>query len=124
MPELATAEFAKASRLFAEAPPTEATIRGQMDADIWLAGLETRRGDVESARTHLQQVQRNLERAPSFGPEIGYYTTLADLTLRTNDSEATESALRSAVYLAEWALHTFPSDLARRQWAKQTDILS
>src|SRR5205814_259318 len=37
MPELASQEFSKASSLFSSAPPTEATLRGTLDADIWLA---------------------------------------------------------------------------------------
>jgi CHAT domain-containing protein/tetratricopeptide (TPR) repeat protein len=121
MPDLASREFATASSLFAVAPPTEATTRGKMDADIWLAGLEVRRGDLDQAAYHLHQVQRNLERAPSFNPEIGFYTTQAELSLRRHDSASTEAGLRSAIYLAEWALKSFPSEKVRRQWAKQTE---
>ncbi len=120
MVNLAAVEFAKAGALFAAAPPTEATMRGQIDADIWLAGLETRQGEVNRADTRLQRVQRNLERAPSFGPQIGFYTTQAELRLRSKDWVNAELALRSATFLAEWALRTFPSENARRQWAKQT----
>lgn len=121
MPRLAAVEFAKASDLFAAAPSSAATARGEMDADIWLAGLEARQGDLDQAAARLQKVQGNLERAPSFGTEIGFYTTLADLRLRSKDSSAAESALRSSIYLAEWALRTFPTESARRQWAKQTE---
>lgn len=121
IPQLASVEFAKASSLFAEASPTEATVRGQMDADVWLAGLKARQGELTSALDLLRQVKSNLDRVPSFGPEIGYYTTLADVKLRTNDREGIESSLRSAIYLAEWALRTFPSDTDRRHWAKQSE---
>lgn len=120
MPDLAAQEFGRASTLFSRARPTEATARGQMDADIWLAGLETRRGDFEQATIALQQVKQSLESAPSFTLEIGFYSTQAELRLRRKDWAGTESSLRSAIFLAEWALGSFPSDADRAQWAKQT----
>ena len=121
MPNLAAVEFLNASRLFSEAPPTEATARGEMDADIWLASLETRSGDLEHAAARLQQVKEILERSPSFGPEMGFYSTQAELALRQKDLAGTEIALRSAIFLAEWALKSFPSQDNRAQWATQTD---
>jgi CHAT domain-containing protein len=121
MQTLAVQEFTKASALFASAPPTEATLRGKMDADIWLAGLEVRQGDLEKATSTLQSVQDALARAPSFGPQMGFFSAKSDLTLRRNDASATESALRAAIYLAEWGLRSFSSETERLQWAQQTD---
>jgi CHAT domain-containing protein/tetratricopeptide (TPR) repeat protein len=121
MPVLAAQEFTKASTLFAAAPPTEATARGKMDADIWLAGLEVRQGDLEKASNTLQLVQDALARSPSFAPQIGYFSAKSELSLQRNDSSATESALRAAIYLAEWGLRSFSSEIERRQWAQQTD---
>ena len=40
--------------------------------------------------------------------------------MRKADSAATESALRSAIFLAEWALNSFTGESDRRQWAVQT----
>src|ERR1700723_3478735 len=54
MPDVASREFANASKLFSEAPQTEATARGQMDAEIWLAGLEARKGELVGARPRLR----------------------------------------------------------------------
>jgi CHAT domain-containing protein/tetratricopeptide (TPR) repeat protein len=121
MPGLAAQEFGKAGALFAASPPSEATARGKMDADIWLAELQIRQGDLQTASATLRQVQDALARAPSFGPAIGFYSAKTELSLRGDDSTATESALRAAIYLAEWALRSFPSETARRQWARQTD---
>ena len=121
MTDLAGRESAKASSLFAAAPPTEATRRGKMDADIWLAGLQARQGDLDQAAAQLEQVERDLKHAPAFSPEIGFYTTQAELSLRRGDSLTTESSLRSAIFLAEWALTSFPSQRARRQWSKQSE---
>ena len=55
-PQLAVAEFAKASALFASARQTQATIRDHMDAEIWLAHIEARQGDVEQAAVRLKQI--------------------------------------------------------------------
>jgi CHAT domain-containing protein len=120
MPALASSEFSKASALFAAAPHTTATTRDRMNAEIWLARLELRRGDVESAAARLQAAKQDLDESPSFGNEMGLYTSQADIGLFRSDSSATESALRPAVFLAEWALNSFPSDGDRRMWAEQT----
>jgi CHAT domain-containing protein len=121
MPSLAAEEFARASALFAAAPATDATARGKMDADIWLAGLEVRRGELEKASTLLRQVENALARTPSFELEIGYYSAKAELSLQEKDPTATEPAIRTAIYLAECALRSFSSEGERRQWAQQTD---
>jgi CHAT domain-containing protein/tetratricopeptide (TPR) repeat protein len=120
MTGLAADEFAKASALFAAAPQTAATIRRRMDAEIWLARIEARQGDLEKASIRLQQVQPILEEAPSFETEIGFYSTEAEVCLRRSDFAAAESSLRSAIFLAEWALSSLPSEDQRRQWAEQT----
>ena len=120
MPRLAADEFAKASDLFASAPQTTATTRDHMDAEIWLAHIESRQGDVEQAAHRLREIQPILDSVPSFAPEIAFYSTEADIGMRRADVDATESALRSAIFLAEWALGTFPLETERRQWAEQT----
>ena len=120
MPKLAADEFAKASTLFAAAPQTAATTRRHMDAEIWLARIEARQGDLEQASTRLQQMQPILDHAPSFEPEINFYSTQAEINMRRSDSAAAETSLRSAIFLAEWALNSLPSEDERRQWAEQT----
>ena len=120
MPELASSEFSRASTLFAAAPHTSGTTRDQVNAEIWLARLEVRRGDVEAAAERLQVVKEELDKSPSFGNEMGFYTSQADIGLFRSDSSTIESALRPAVFLAEWALNSFPSDGDRRMWAEET----
>jgi CHAT domain-containing protein/tetratricopeptide (TPR) repeat protein len=120
MPALAKAEFTKASTLLSDAPKTVATTRDRMDAEIWLAQLETRQGDLEHAAARLQEIQPVLDGVPTFGPEIRFYSARADIAMRRADSDAAESALRSAIYLAEWALDSFPAEADRRQWVEQT----
>jgi len=120
MPPLAVTEFSQASALFAAAPHTEATARDRMDAEVYLANAELRQGDVERAAARLQAIKPTLDDAPSFDPEIGFYSAQADIAMRRADSAATESALRSAVFLAEWALNSYRSEGDRRQWAEET----
>jgi len=120
MPGLAAAQFSQASALFAASPQTAATTRDYMDAEVYLANAEIRQGDVERAAARLQAIKPTLDSAPSFDPEIGFYSAQADIAMRRADSAAAESALRSAVFLAEWALNSYRSEGDRRQWAEQT----
>ena len=120
MPSLASAEFARASDLFKHCKPTIATTRDYMDAEVWLANAEIRQGDLNSAAATLQEVKPMLNASPSFDPEIGYYSAQADIALRRGDAAASESAVRSAVFLANWALTSLPSEGDRRHWAEQT----
>jgi len=120
MPDLAAAEYAKASALFAASPRTPATTRDHMDAEVWQALVEIRRGDLERAAVRLQTIKPIVDSEPSFDPEIGYYSAEADIALKKSDDVAAESALRSAVFLAEWALKSFSSEDDRRHWAEQT----
>ena len=120
MPRLAASEFAKASELFAASPQTAATTRDYMDAEVWLAQMEVREGEVERAAKRLAALEPALVAAPSFYPQIGYYSAEADIAMRRADLVKTESSLRSAVFLSEWALRSFPSEVDRQHWADQT----
>ncbi len=117
---LAAAQFADARDLFKLCKPTAATTRDYMDAQVWLANAEIRRGDLDRATALLQQIKPVLDSSPSFDPEIGYYSAQADIALRRGDAAASESAVRSAVFLANWALASLSSESDRRQWAEQT----
>jgi CHAT domain-containing protein/tetratricopeptide (TPR) repeat protein len=120
MPALAASEFSKASDLFAASPKTPATAREHMDAEVWTANAEIRQGDLDEAAARLEDIKQTLDDAPAFDPEIGFYSAQADIAMRRSDSAASESMLRSAIFLAEWALNSFPSETDRRQWAEET----
>jgi CHAT domain-containing protein len=66
-------------------------------------------------------VKLNLAQFPAFAPAIGFYNTQAELALRRRDAQVTEASIRSAIFLAEWALRSFPAERFRREWAKQTE---
>jgi CHAT domain-containing protein/tetratricopeptide (TPR) repeat protein len=119
MPGLAASEFGKASALFSASPQTAATTRDHMNAEIWLAQIEIRQSDLKRSAERLQAIKPTLDSAPNFGNEIGFYAAQAEIGMRQADNAATESALRSAMFLAEWALDSFPSENDRRQWTEQ-----
>jgi CHAT domain-containing protein len=119
-PKLAASEFSEASALLASLPQNKATTRDRLDAEVWLARMEARQGDTQQASMRLKSISSMLEDAPSFDPEIGFYTTQADIAMQANDPATTESALRSAIFLSEWALNSFPSEADRHDWADQS----
>lgn len=117
---LAESEFSKATALFASAPQTTATSRDRLDAEVWQAKAEVRRGDLDQAASRLALIEPALYTAPSLDPEIGYFSSMAEISMRRSDPATAESALRSGLYLAEWSLHTLSSDQSRAEWAEQT----
>src|SRR6185437_3002862 len=120
MPNLAEFEYSRASDLFAASPKSVATTRDRMDAEIWLAQIEVRQGDIERAAQRLKDIKPTLDSAPSFGPEIGFYSAEAEIGIHRSDLANTQAALQSAIFLSEWALHSFSSEEDRREWAQQT----
>jgi CHAT domain-containing protein len=120
MPTLAMDEFGKSSILLSEAPQTAATTRDYLDAEVWLAVLETRQGDLDRAAARLKKIEPTLAAAPSFVPQIRFADARAEISMQRADSADAESALKRAVYLAEWALKSFPSEKDRSNWARET----
>jgi CHAT domain-containing protein/tetratricopeptide (TPR) repeat protein len=120
MPTLAETEFGNARDLFLLSPQTTATTRRRMDAEIWLAELETRRGELDQAAARLQKMRPILATTPSFVQEIRFYDALAEIALKRGDLVTAQSALRPAVYLAEWALDSFHGESDGRQWVEET----
>jgi CHAT domain-containing protein/tetratricopeptide (TPR) repeat protein len=117
---LAASEFSKASALFAASPQTAATTRDRMNAELWLTQIEIRQGDLKRAAERLQEIKPLLDAAPSFALETEFYTAQADLAMRTADYAIGDSAVRSAIFLSEWALHSYPREADRRKWAEHT----
>jgi CHAT domain-containing protein/cytochrome c-type biogenesis protein CcmH/NrfG len=120
MPDLASLELSRARELFAAAPPTEATARGKLDADIFQAGLEVRQGELDRADQDLRTAQADLEGHLIYGQEMTLFAAKTELKMRRHDSGGAESDLRAAIFLAEWGLQTLNSQSARHRWAQQT----
>ena len=82
--ELAASEFSKASMLFTAAPHTTATVRDRLDAEVWLAKAEVRHGDLDRAASRLALIEPTLYNAPSLDPEIGYFSSLAEIAIESD----------------------------------------
>ena len=119
MPLLAEGEFEKAAALLRRSPQTAATIRDYLDAEVWLAELETRKGDLDRATSRLQDIEPILTKGSSFVPEIRFAIESASLAMKKGDSIAAGPALTHAIFLAEWALRSFPAEKDRRIWAQE-----
>jgi CHAT domain-containing protein/tetratricopeptide (TPR) repeat protein len=119
-PSLAVSEFSKARELFSEAPQNPATIGDRLDAEVWVANAEISRGDLRRAADILTAIKPVLFDAPGLDPEIEYYTAEANLGMRKASVSDLEPTLRSALFLAEWSLKTFPDEQGRRTWAEQS----
>jgi CHAT domain-containing protein/tetratricopeptide (TPR) repeat protein len=119
-PDIAVSEFSKARELFAEAPQNPATIRDHLDAEVWVANAEIRRGDLRKSEDILGAIKPTLFEAPSLDPEIEYYIAAANLGIRKPSAEDLEPTLRSALALAEWSLKTFHDEQGRQTWTEQS----
>jgi CHAT domain-containing protein/tetratricopeptide (TPR) repeat protein len=119
-PSVAVSEFSKARELFSEAPQSPATMRDRMDAEVWLANSEISRGDLRRAMDLLEATKPVVFDSPSLDPEIEYYIAQANLRMRQSFVSDLEPILRSALFLAEWSLKTFPDEQGRKTWTDQS----
>ncbi|HEY6767603.1 MAG TPA: CHAT domain-containing tetratricopeptide repeat protein [Candidatus Sulfotelmatobacter sp.] len=119
-PSVAVSEFSKARELFSEVPQTPATMGDRLDAEVWVANAEISRGDLRRAADILTAIKPVLFDAPGLDAEIEYYTAEANLGMRKASVSDLEPTLRSALFLAEWSLKTFPDEQGRRTWAEQS----
>jgi CHAT domain-containing protein/tetratricopeptide (TPR) repeat protein len=120
-PKVAVSEFSRARELFSEAPQTPATRRDRLDAEVWLANAEISRGDLRRATDLLEAIKPVLFDAPGLDPEIEYYIAEANLVMRKEAAVSDlEPTLRSALFLTELTLTTFPDEQGRRSWTDQS----
>jgi CHAT domain-containing protein/tetratricopeptide (TPR) repeat protein len=119
MSDLAEKEFAEASRLLEAAPPSDAVRADYADAEIWLARLEGMRGNTREARARLERVGPFVRLEAANYAALHYYVTLGDLEIPADPREKTESALRAAIHLAEYSLHSLTSERERAAWNKE-----
>jgi CHAT domain-containing protein/tetratricopeptide (TPR) repeat protein len=120
MNKLAGKEFNEARRLFALVPDTEATNNYRIEAETNLATVEARHGNANEALDVLQHLEPAVEQMSNNYVAIQFYTTLADVRMAMNAPSAADSALRSAVLLAELSLASLNSDHDRVTWSEQT----
>ena len=132
LPDVAAAQFRQAGTLIKasetstaykeQCHDTEATTRDLMDAEVWLANAEIQKNDLRAAAATLREIKPDLAKAPSFDPEIGYYSAQADIAMLAGGTDvvASKQAIQSAIVLAERALASFSTEDDRRRWAEKT----
>ncbi len=117
-PDIAERQYAEAARLFALAPPAEASRNYAIESGIRIARLETRFGRFDDAIVRLTSIQNQIRPLSNNYLAQMFYSTLGELQLaRHLDAEA-EQALRPAVAFAEQSLATLRSEAERTNWSK------
>jgi len=118
-PALAEDEYAKADRLFREAPQTDATIRDHTEAQIWLARLKARRGASDEALNLLLGVQAAVTPLSNNYMKINFYSALGEVQLRRGSLEEAGHSLVRATQLAEQSLDSLQSEKERIEWGRE-----
>ncbi len=118
---VAVLEFSKARDTFLRAPQTPATAQDRVEAEAWIANAEISGGDLRKASSLLESIKPSLSGSAGQDAQIEYYIAKANLGVRDSATAApaVEDALRSALFLSEWSLRTFPNDHGRKAWADQ-----
>ena len=120
VPSVAEKEFAKAAELFAVAPQIRSTRIARVEAETRLAEVEASSGRAEEAVSRLQGFVPEAGQLSDAFLEILFYTTLGDAESRLGDRKQAESAMHSAIVLAEQQQHSLPDDKSRMQWQEHT----
>ncbi len=119
-PVLAQQEFARASKIFAASPQIESTQIARLEAETRLASIEARQGAAARAVTRLSPLEPEVRKLSNNYLAILFYSTLGDAESRAEKGKESESALRSAIALAELQLQSLRDDKSRIEWSEQS----
>jgi CHAT domain-containing protein len=114
--QVAEQQYAEAARLFAAAPPSEASRNFALWTEIKTAQLEADLGRFDNAIVRLTRIQDQIRRLSNNYDVQFFYSTLGELQLGRNHAVEAEQALRPALALAEQSLTTLTSEAKRRNW--------
>lgn len=117
---LAEAEYERASRLFAELPPTGATRSYAAYCGLGIADLEAQHGALDRSLARLAALKPALSQVADYFVPIRYYRILATLDLRRGRYDEAEKAFRAVVAIAETGLRSLGNDRGRREWDRET----
>ncbi len=118
LPAIAGREYAEAARLYAAAPPTDASRSAALAVEIKSARLEAQQGRAEEAIARLNRLREQIPGLSNDYLAQSFYSTLGELEVRANHAAEAERALRPALALAERTLATLTSDAERAQWSR------
>ncbi len=116
LPRAAEREYGQASRLFAAAPQTEATLNDRIQAEVWLARLLSKRGESKDALARLTRLKPYLSAMSNNYVAINFYSSLGEVQLDNHLLEDSDVSVRTAVGLAEQSLKSLRSERARATW--------
>jgi CHAT domain-containing protein len=117
--EIAAREYAKAARLFATAPNTEAIQNDILWNEIRTADIEARLGQFESGVARLARIQEQLRGSSDKNIAEAFYATLGGLQLRSHHDLQAEQAFQPALESAEKRLLSLNTEAERINWSKE-----
>jgi CHAT domain-containing protein/Flp pilus assembly protein TadD len=116
VPRVAEEEYSQARELFAVSPQIKSTQVAKIEAEIRLAEVENSLGRATESTARLRSLEAEVAGLSDVFLAILFYTTLGDAATRAGDANEAESALRSALTLAELQLRSLHGDKARIDW--------
>jgi CHAT domain-containing protein/tetratricopeptide (TPR) repeat protein len=115
-PSLAEQQYAEAARLYALAPPTEASRSNAIENQIRNAQLDLRQGQFDHALGRLISVQGRIRPLSNNYLVQMFYSVLGEVELRRHREVEAEQALKPALTLAEHSLASLGSEAERIAW--------
>ncbi len=120
MADLALAELSTASKEFASAPQTKATLIARAEAETRLADVELRKGKVSAAILRLGAVEQQVLNSSDNLLAFLFYRVLGEAKFRTTAPREAELTMRAAVALAEINLASLHTQDQRLRWNQET----
>ena len=117
MPDLALSELSIASREFASAPQSQATVTARAEADTREAEVDVGRGNEKAALNRLAVIEPDVTKANDNLLAFLYYRTLGEARFKAAAFHDAEMTLRAAVGLAELNLLSLRTEKERLEWS-------
>jgi len=118
--QIAEKEFARTSQLFAAAPQIKSTRVAYLEAQTRLGEVETLEGKPRESVIRLRQFAPEIAKLSDNLLEIMFDTTLGDAESGLGEDREAESALLSAITLAELQLKSVSDEASRLRWKEKT----
>jgi CHAT domain-containing protein/tetratricopeptide (TPR) repeat protein len=118
--QTAESEFGRTRQLFAAAPPIKSTRIADLEAQTRLGEVENLEGKPQVSVSRLRRLAPEISKLSDNLLAIMYYTTLGDAESDVGEDGEAESALLSAIALAELQLKSIGDEASRLRWSQQT----
>ncbi len=119
MPDLSSAEYVQSDRLFQQAPQSGAAVSGQLEAQTWLARIETLHHDYRNAERRLSSLESSVSRVSNQYVVMNFYQALAEVRLGAGDLAGVSKPATASIALAEHELLALKSDDDRLLWNRE-----